>query len=169
MHMFTNWTLCPLHMPQPICVQWYFINMLVVTKKLETVFGVTWVLLLIGFWLNGDIRWLAACITFFANNVLCSIYTCFFMVIVSFPLCYAIKPWQHLICTRLWFQGHKCDYGISYNCEASKQGLLLQLFHAHFYLVYFINNIMSLKRQLFSCINHFQVFNGITIHTTCKD
>jgi hypothetical protein len=149
MHMFTNWTLCPLHMPQPICVPRSFTNMLVVTKKLEMAFGVMWVLLLIGFWLNGDIRWLVACFTFFANNVLCSGYTCFFMVIMSFPLCYAIKPWQHSICTRLWFQGHKCDCGIlciswlgwhlhlwvglylfwrmlmltSCNCEASKQGL----------------------------------------------
>jgi hypothetical protein len=147
--MFTNWTLCPLHMSQPICVSWCFTNMLVVTKKLELTIGVMWVLLLIGFWLVIDIRWLIACFTFFANNVLCSTYTCLFMVIMSFLLCYAIKPWQHLICTRLWFQGHKCDCGIlciswlgwhlhvwvglylfwrmfmltSCTCEASKQGL----------------------------------------------
>jgi hypothetical protein len=46
--------------------------------------------------------------------------------------------------------------------------LLLQLFHAHFNLVCFTNNIMSLKRQFSNYINHLQVFNDITFTQLAK-
>lgn len=69
-----------------------------------------------------------------------------------------------LVC--IYFEGCSCWWVAI--VRLPNKALLLQLFHVHFCFVCFINNIMSLKRQFSNCINHLQVFNGITFTQLAK-